>query len=249
MREGRTRSRPLRAVFFDLDNTLYDHRRAAREALAELHRRYDVGATGTNAGEFARLYFEINQRMWLKLATGEIDVTSLRGRRFAELFALVGAAPPADAAALGREYLDIYLTLSYPLPGAEDSLAALEPLLPLGLLTNGFTDIQRPKIARLGWEQYFRWVAVAEEMGVFKPDVAIYEKICAMADLPPEEILYVGDSPVEDVMAAGQVGLRTVWVRRDGPEVARWAAEAQADYEVADVRDVAPLVQSLVGVA
>jgi HAD superfamily hydrolase (TIGR01509 family) len=235
------------AVFFDLDNTLYDHRRAAREALAEVYRRHNVASSGTDVDEFVRLYFDINQRMWLKLATGEIDVTSLCERRFAELFVLAGAAPPADAAALGREYLDIYLTLSYPLPGAEDTLAALEPLLPLGLLTNGFTDIQRSKIARLGWEKYFRWVAIAEEMGVFKPDVAIYEKICAMADLPPARVLYVGDSPVEDVITARKVGLRTVWVRRDGPEVARWAAEAKADYEVADVRDVVPLVGSAFG--
>jgi FMN phosphatase YigB (HAD superfamily) len=147
------------AVFFDLDNTLYDHRRAAREALAEIYRRYDVAASGAPVDEFIRRFFDVNQRMWLKLAAGELDVATLRGRRFAEVFAAVGAAPPADAAALGQEYLDIYLTLSYPLPGAEETLAALEPLLPLGLLTNGFTDIQRPKIARLGWEKYFAWVA------------------------------------------------------------------------------------------
>jgi HAD superfamily hydrolase (TIGR01509 family) len=237
------------AVFFDLDNTLYDHRRAAREALAELHRRYRVADTGMTADGFSRLFFDVNQRMWLELATGEIDVTTLRARRFVELFALAGAPPPDDAAALGREYLDIYLTVSYPLPGAEETLAALEPLLPLGLLTNGFTDIQRAKVARLGWDKYFRWVAVAEEMGVYKPDVAIYEKMCATAVLAPAEVLYVGDSPVEDVIAARKAGLPTVWVRRDGPEVARWAAEAEADYEVADVRDVVPLLERIIGEA
>jgi HAD superfamily hydrolase (TIGR01509 family) len=235
------------AVFFDLDNTLYDHRRAAREAVAELHRRYRIGDTGMTAGGFARLFFDVNQRMWLQLATGDIDVTTLRAQRFVELFALAGAPPPDDAAALGREYLDIYLTVSYPFPGAEETLAALAPLVPLGLLTNGFTDIQRAKVARLGWEKYFRWVAVAEELGVFKPDVAIYEKMCAMAGLAPAEVLYVGDSPVEDVIAGRKAGLRTVWVRRDGPEVARWAAAAEADYEVADVRDVVPLVREAVG--
>jgi len=235
------------AVFFDLDNTLYDHRRAAREALAELYRRYRVSDTGMTVGAFSRLFFDVNQRMWLELATGEIDGTTLRARRFAELFALAGKPPPDDAAALGREYLDIYMTVSYPLPGAEETLAALEPLVPLGLLTNGFTDIQRPKIARLGWEKYFRWVAVAEEMGVYKPDVAIYEKMCAMAGLSPGEVLYVGDSPAEDIIAARKVGLGTVWVRRDGPEVARWAAAAEADYEVADVRDVVPLLERIIG--
>jgi HAD superfamily hydrolase (TIGR01549 family) len=236
-----------RAVFFDLDNTLYDHRRAAREALAELHRRYDVSSSGAGVDEFVRVFFDVNQRMWLKLATGEVDVRTLRARRFAELFARVGAPAPSDAEALGQEYLDIYLAYSYPLAGAEETLAALEPLLPLGLLTNGFADIQRPKVARLGWEKYFKWVAVAEELGVFKPDAAIYQKMCEMAGLPPGSILYVGDSPVEDVITGRNVGLRTVWVRREGPEVARWTAEADADYEIADVREVVPLIKDILG--
>lgn len=236
----------LAAVFFDLDNTLYDHRRAAREALAEIYLRYDVSRAGADVDEFIRLFFDVNQRMWLKLATGEIDVRTLRAQRFAELFGYLGVPPPAEAAALGREYLEIYLGRSYPLPGAEEVLAALQPLLPLGLLTNGFSDIQRPKIERLGWDNYFAWVVVAEEVGAFKPDVAIYRRVCEAAASPPEAILYVGDSPVEDVIAARKAGLRTVWVRRDGPEVARWAAEAEADYEVADVGDVVPLARELV---
>ena len=238
----------IAAVFFDLDNTLYDHRRAAREALGEIYCRYDVASAGAGVDEFAQLFFDVNQRMWLKLATGEIDVQTLRGQRFAELFARLGAQLPADAAALGQEYLDVYLGRSYPLPGAEETLAALRPLLPLGLLTNGFSDIQRPKVERLGWLAYFAWVVVAEEVGAFKPDVAIYYRLCEAAASPPGAILYVGDSPVEDVIAARKAGLRTVWVRRDGPEVAQWAAEAEADYEVADVRDIVPLVRKLVGV-
>jgi 5'-nucleotidase len=236
----------LAAVFFDLDNTLYDHRRAAREALAEMYERYDVARAGAGGDEFIRLFFDVNQRMWLKLATGEIDVQTLRGRRFAEVFERLGVRLPADAAAVGREYLDVYLDRSYPLPGAEEALAALRPLLRLGLLTNGFSDIQRPKVERLGWDKYFSWVVVAEEVGAFKPDVAIFERMCEAAASPPEAILYVGDSPVEDVVAARGAGLRTVWVRRDGPEVARWAAEAEADYEVADVAEVVPLVRGLV---
>jgi HAD superfamily hydrolase (TIGR01549 family) len=235
----------IAAVFFDLDNTLYDHRRAAREALAEMYRRYDVARAGADLDEFIRLFFDVNQRMWLKLATGEMDVRTLRGRRFAELFDRLEMQLPADAAALGREYLDVYLGRSYPLPGAEDTLAALQPLVPLGLLTNGFSDIQRPKIERLGWHKFFAWVVVAEEVDAFKPDVAIYDRMCEAAASPPGAILYAGDSPVEDVIAARKAGLRTIWVRRDGPEVARWAAEAEADYEVADVRDVVPLVRDL----
>jgi HAD superfamily hydrolase (TIGR01549 family) len=235
---------PISVVFFDLDNTLYDHRRAAREALAELYRRYDVAAGGTAVEEFQRLFFEINQRLWLKLATGDIDVATLRAERFARLFG-AAAAPCDDAAALGAEYLDIYLGFQYPLAGAEDVLRELQPVIPLGLLTNGFSDIQRAKVERLGWGPYFKWIIIAEEVDAFKPARAIYDKVCEAAATPPGRILYVGDSPVEDIIAARRAGLITAWLRREGPETARWAAEAEADYELADIRDAAPLAKAL----
>lgn len=229
------------AIWFDLDNTLYDHRRAVRAALGVLYERYGLGRSGYSLEDTLREFFRVNQRLWLKLATGETDVATLRAARFAELWKALGLRPPEDAAALGREYLDVYLQHNYPLPGADETLAVLASRFPLGLLTNGFTDVQRPKIRRLGWEKYFRWVAVAEELGVFKPDVGVFRRVAELTGLCPSEILYVGDSPVEDIIPAAAAGLRTCWVRREGPEVGQWTPAARADLEVGDVRDVAVL--------
>lgn len=83
---------------------------------------------------------------------------------------------------------------------------------------------------------------MAEELGVFKPDVAIFARVCELSSLAPADVLYVGDSPLEDIIPARKAGLRTAWLRREGPELARWAAEACADHELADVRDVVALV-------
>ena len=234
-----------RAVLFDLDNTLYDHRRASRATLAVLHERWGLAAAGATPEDLSRAYFDINQRLWLKLATGEIDVQTLRAARVAALFEGLGVPPPRPPADLGREYLDLYATFSYPFPGAEETLAAVSARLPLGLLTNGFTDIQRPKVTRLGWDKYFRWLGVAEELGAFKPDPAIFAKMCAMMALAPGEVLYVGDSPVEDIIPARAAGLVTCWLRTEAPEVARWNDEAKADYEVVDIREVAAVAALL----
>jgi len=235
----------LAAVWFDLDNTLYDHRRAVRAAFADLYRRYDLGRGGLSLEEVLRKFFHINQRLWFKLATAEMDGTTLRAERFRLLWEELGVPSGPDAAALGQDYLNTYLTFNYPAEGAEETLAALRRRFPLGLLTNGFTDVQRPKIQRLGWDKYFTWVVVAEELGVYKPDVAIFARVAEAAGLPPETILYVGDSPVEDIIPARAAGLLTCWLRREGPEVAAWADKARADYEVADVRAVVSLVDKI----
>ena len=234
-----------RAVLFDLDNTLYDHRRASRATLAILHERWGLKAAGATLDELVRAYFEINQRMWLKLATREIDVKTLRAARVAALFDGLALTPPRDPADLGREYLELYATFSYPFAGAEETLAALSARLPLGLLTNGFTDIQRPKVSRLGWDRYFRWLGVAEELDAFKPDPAIFTRMCERMALAPGDVLYCGDSPVEDIIPARTAGLRSCWLRREGPEVAAWNADAEADYEVADITDVTRVVEGL----
>lgn len=238
-------STPLQAVIFDLDNTLYDHRRASRATLALLHERWGLKGAGATLDDLVRSYFEINQRMWLKLATREIDVQTLRAARVAALFDGLNLEPPRDPADLGAEYLALYATFNYPLEGAAETLAALAARLPLGLLTNGFSDIQRPKLARLGWEKYFRWVGVAEELDAFKPDPLIFTRMCERAGLAPGVCLYVGDSPVEDIIPARKAGLRTCWLRREGPEVARWNHEADADYEVDDIRGVQSVVDML----
>jgi HAD superfamily hydrolase (TIGR01549 family) len=205
-----------KAIYFDLDNTLLDHGRAAREALSIIYEKYGLDSYGVERDGFVEGYFRVNGEMWLGLAAGETTVERVRTERFDRLLEELGALGAVPGEVVGPDYLEVYVERVYPFDGAEETLAALAGVFPLGLATNGFADTQRKKLAATGWEKYFEWVVIAGEVGRFKPDTAFFLLLAELADAEPGEIIFVGDSPGEDVVPARGAGLVTVWLRAPG---------------------------------
>lgn len=225
-------NRKPKAIFFDLDNTLLDHHRAARESLSIVYDKYGLDGKGIGRDEFIEGYFRVNGEMWLGLAAGETTVERLRTERFDRLLEELGAPCAVAGDVVGPDYLEIYVERVYPFDGAGETLAALAPVFPLGMATNGFTDTQRKKLAATGWEKYFKWVVIAGEVGCFKPDPAFFLLLARLAGAEPGEVIFVGDSPAEDVVPARGAGLVTVWVRMPG------AWDPGAHYTVNRIEDV-----------
>ncbi|MGZ5273182.1 MAG: HAD family hydrolase, partial [Kaistella sp.] len=81
----------IQHIFFDLDNTLWDHRRNAYLTLKEIFTRetvqekYSIGFE-----EFHKEYFTINERLWAQIRDGEIDKDYLRKHRFYDSFMFFG---------------------------------------------------------------------------------------------------------------------------------------------------------------
>ncbi|MCG2586384.1 HAD family hydrolase [Massilia sp. TS11] len=94
-------------------------------------------------------------------------------------------------------------------------LSALRPHVRLGTLTNGNANL-----AAIGLDQHFELSLSAREVGVPKPDPAIFHAACAALGLAPAEVLYVGDDLLLDVRAAQAAGLRAAWMRRQGSTAA-----------------------------
>ncbi|MBV8775408.1 MAG: HAD family hydrolase, partial [Deltaproteobacteria bacterium] len=85
----------------------------------------------------------------------------------------------------------------------------------LGLLSN-FDDAQcgREVLADTGVAELFEAVVISAEVRLRKPDPRIFRRVLEMLDLAPQEILYVGDTPLDDVWGAYQVGIPTVWISK-----------------------------------
>ena len=93
-------------------------------------------------------------------------------------------------------------------------LEALRPRYRLAVLSNADDDfltaaLQRNKLR-------FDTVVTSEQAGAIKPDPAIFHYLTARLDLPPAQVLYVGDNPIPDVLGPRQAGLRVAWVNRAG---------------------------------
>ena len=213
----------FRAVFFDLDETLLDDDAAMREALARTCAALARRHPGVDAERLANSYLTVSDDFWRSLggvprasgsqASNGLDIrTEVWGRALAahdrDLAHLAGEA----AAVYGEERSATYRLYPDALPAVE----ALRGRLFLAVITNGPGDTQREKLRRTGLAGHFDAVFFSGELGVGKPDPAIFRRALALADVPAADAVHVGDSLEADVAGARAVGLATVWVNRTG---------------------------------
>lgn len=99
---------------------------------------------------------------------------------------------------------------------AEPTLRLLKREYRLGLLTNGDSSLQRRKLQSSDLGRYFRRTVISGDIGIGKPDPAVFELIAAELGVEPPEAVMVGDNLVRDVAGALGAGLSAVWLNRDG---------------------------------
>jgi putative hydrolase of the HAD superfamily len=122
---------------------------------------------------------------------------------------------------------------------ALEVIAAVTDVAAVGLVTNGPTAIQRPKIELLAIEAHFPIIIVSEEVGVWKPDPGIFAIALERAGVAASEAIYVGDSAEHDIPGAHAAGLRAVWVNRLGID---WPGARPPDAEIRDLYQLLPLL-------
>jgi putative hydrolase of the HAD superfamily len=88
----------------------------------------------------------------------------------------------------------------------------------LGLLTDGYLNVQKNKVAALGIEHFFDIIVFTDEMGrnFWKPHQAGYEKIMNALGVTGNECIYIGDNPTKDFFSANKLGWKTVRIKRPG---------------------------------
>jgi putative hydrolase of the HAD superfamily len=88
--------------------------------------------------------------------------------------------------------------------------------VPLALVTNGASCLQREKLAGSGLVDHFDAVVVSGDLGVGKPDASVFQHALSLLGAPAESAVMVGDSLDRDVGGARAAGLRGVWINRAG---------------------------------
>lgn len=124
---------------------------------------------------------------------------------------------------------------------AVPALARLSARWPLLALSNGNADVQRVAAGAQGGSigPYFCGSVSAREVGVGKPDVRIFQAAAQALQLPPEQILHVGDDESLDVLGALGAGMQAAWVNRSDK---LWAFAQQPHASVANLLELCELL-------
>jgi putative hydrolase of the HAD superfamily len=209
-------------VLFDLDNTICDY-----DGARLIRTRY----------AFEPHFADVEQ---LEAAVDAALAAAPEGHEhFVDVLAAYGVSEPAAIERVRQRYLeDRYRGLRL-FDGALDAIDVVRSVARVGLVTNGPTAIQRPKIDLLGIESRFPVIVVSEEVGVWKPDPAIFAIALERSQVTASAAVYVGDSAHHDVPGAHAAGMRAVWMNRRGID---WPGARPPDFEI---RSLGELLQLL----
>ncbi len=223
-------------LLFDADNTLFDYDKAEGFALRSTFETLGLGYEP----RYAKVYGRINGEIWLDFEAGRISQERLRTKRFELLFDAFGIE--CDPAEFSERYLANLALGTDLIEGAEDVLRSLHGRAGLLLITNGLADVQRPRFGRSTVGHYFSDVVISEEVGVAKPDPAIFEVAFAKMGFPAKaDVLIVGDSLSSDIRGGLSYGIDTCWFN---PEGKTNGSDMVAHYEIRELGDLLPLLET-----
>jgi putative hydrolase of the HAD superfamily len=202
----------LRAVLFDIDDTLFSTTRFAK-------------AARTNAVRaMIRVGLDLPEELVLKeLDEVLAEFTSNYDHHYDQLLrrlrprALQSVNPALIVAAGVAAYHDTKFRELKPFEDVIPLLAALRGAgVITGIVTHGWTTKQAEKIVRLGLVPHLdpRALFISEQLGISKPNPKIYQRACSDLNLRPTETMYVGDNPAHDIDPPNRIGMVTVRMRR-----------------------------------
>ena len=219
-------------ILFDADDTLFHF--DAFSGLQQLFSRYQLAF---DQAEFGR-YQQLNLPLWQQYQAGQISAEQLQNRRFMPYAEKLGVA----AAQLNHEFLLTMADICTLLPGAKELLDALAGKAQLGIITNGFTQMQQLRLERCGVAQFFQSLVISEQVGVAKPHPAIFQHAMASMGHPPKsQTLMVGDNIVADVQGAQNAGIAGCWLNHQQSAAPHGI---QPDYEVTSLTELQQLLMA-----
>jgi putative hydrolase of the HAD superfamily len=203
-------------IFFDVDDTLINQRKAERQALGQLLALYgDWLQPSPSLSDLCCEWRELRDKHNVAFFAGEISLHEQRRRRVRELFARRQKRIARCEADLFFACYEYYYRKNWSL--FDDVLPFFRSVrgFGCGIITNGSTAQQRLKLQRTGIVHHFDVVVVAEEIGVAKPERDIFLAACEQARCPAASCFYVGDSLERDALASAAAGLRPFWLDRE----------------------------------
>lgn len=204
----------LKAVIFDLDNTLYDYDAAHAPAFRALT-DYAQRELGIPPEAFPSVHRQAERTMAERCGP---NCAALHNRllRYQALLEAKGL-PIRHAPEMSRIYWSTLLDAMRPNPGAPETLKALRAAgYVLGVGTNMTADNQFEKLIRLGMIDLVDFLVTSEEITAEKPDRKLFDLCAEKAGCESAECAFVGDNLRADALGAIDAGMKGVWLRLPG---------------------------------
>lgn len=259
----------IKAIFFDLDDTLLWDQKSIKEAFASTckiaNQRYGVDVIQLEEAvreEARNLYasyetYDFTQMiginpfegLWGNFLDDQDEFRKMkdivpRYRKDAWTMGLkaIGIDDPDFGYELAERFPQERRNLPFVYEETFHTLDQLNDHYQLLLLTNGSPDLQKTKLAITPeLVPYFDKIVISGDYGKGKPDPGIFEHALSLLSLTKEEVIMVGDNLMTDVLGANRAGIKTVWINRHEKE----RNEVVPTYEIQHLQQLFPILSEL----
>lgn len=217
----------ITTILFDLDETIFDFKKA--EAIALKKALLELGVKPTE--EMVKLYSAINEKYWKLLEQGKLTRQQILVGRFDELFREIGVdCHGADAKIIYEKNLG---TGHYFIPNALEVLQKLSEKYKLYLVSNGTASVQAGRIESSGIAPLFQEIFISEVVGYNKPNVEFFNYCFErIPDFKKESTIIVGDSLTSDIRGGNNAGIKTCWFNPHGKQMTE---DVCVDFEIKEL--------------
>lgn len=208
-----------KAILLDFDDTLYDTHGNAQIALEAMFREFGLDKHFPSFEDFSIPYWKTNVELWALYAQGEITRDYLILERFRRPLSLGKGLNVTTELCLtiGERFLDCCTEQTGVIDGAYHLLDYLKGKgYPIFMASNGFTEVQSRKLARVGMTDYFDGIILSEAAGVNKPSPQFFEYALGIAGMSAKDVIMIGDNYSTDIIGAMQSGIDQIYFNPKG---------------------------------
>ncbi|MEI3606296.1 HAD family hydrolase [Pseudogracilibacillus sp. SE30717A] len=218
----------IKVVLFDLDNTLLNRDKSVLHFVESQYERLYQYIGHIPKEKYITRFIELDDRgyVWKDIVY----------QRLTEEFLINGITWQE----LLQDYVINFKFSCIPFEDLENMLGELkENNLTLGIITNGYGQFQMDNIKYLGIVKYFETILISEWEGIKKPNPLIFKRAARRLGVIPNQCLFVGDHPENDVKAAKNVGMKSIWKRDEQ------LLEVEADFIIGNLLEIPLIIEQI----
>lgn len=208
---------PVKGIFFDLDNTIWDFSASANISLSQVYQRH-VQESGVPEEFWRKAYHKHNDALWHQYRLGKVTSADVKVLRFTHSFFDVGIKN-MDFTDIAHSFLQDIVDNTMLFADVLTTLSHLSKSYTLGVITNGFVA-SGERLAKHGLDKLFSVLITSEQIGVPKPDPRIFLHALDSVKLTPSEVAYIGDDYATDIVGAKLAGLQAILFNHKGEKLA-----------------------------
>ena len=199
----------IKAIFFDADDTIVDHKQCEKEALMYLFDK--IG--NEYKEEYQDIFRPLDRNLWDSVANNlnPVDKKDIPEYRFKVFFEQINLK--YDDYKKANELFQCGLSSAVAL--IENAYDITKYLYNKGyklyVVTNGLVKLQKPRITNSKIAKYISDIIISEEVNSSKPNPKIFNVLLNKINLKQNEVIMIGDSLEKDIKGAKNASIKSIW--------------------------------------